>query len=39
VPRWYASISYADSLMLMFLDLSLILDGREDSVTLQCSIR
>lgn len=36
---YYASISYGDSLMLMFLELALILQDREDEVSLQCSIR
>lgn len=36
---YYASISYADSLMLMFLELALLLQEREDDVFLQCSIR
>ena len=36
---YYASISYGDSLMLVFLELALILQDREDAVLLQCSIR
>lgn len=36
---YYASISYGDSLMLMFLELSLILDEKAESVHLPCSIR
>ncbi|MBC8872679.1 MAG: hypothetical protein H8E44_24870 [Planctomycetes bacterium] len=36
---YYASISYGDSLMLMFLELALILQDREDAVAVQCSIR
>ena len=36
---YYASISYGDSLMLMFLELALILREKEDAVFLQCSIR
>lgn len=36
---YYASISYADSLMLEFLHLALILQGRADAVSLRCSIR
>ncbi len=36
---YYASISYGDSLMLMFLELALILHEREDAALLQCSIR
>lgn len=36
---YYLSISYADSLMLMFLELGLLLDGREVPAGLQCSIR
>ncbi len=36
---YYASISYGDSLMLMFLELALVLQDREDAVLLQCSIK
>lgn len=36
---YYASISYGDSLMLMFLELALILEEKEDTISLQCSIR
>ena len=36
---YYASISYGDSLMLEFLHLALILQGREEVVSLRCSIR
>jgi hypothetical protein len=36
---YYASISYGDSLMLMFLDLALILQERESDLFLECSIR
>jgi hypothetical protein len=36
---YYASISYGDSLMLMFFELGLLLDGRHAPDTLQCSIR
>ena len=36
---YYASISYGDSLMLAFLELALILQEREDAVSVQCSIR
>lgn len=36
---YYASISYGDSLMLMFLELGLLLDGKPIPPGLQCSIR
>jgi hypothetical protein len=36
---YYASISYGDSLMLVFLELALILQERDKAVFLQCSIR
>ena len=36
---YYASISYGDSLMLMFLELALILDGEEKAHPVQCTIR
>jgi len=36
---YYASISYGDSLMLMFLELALILEDKGDAIFLQCSIR
>ena len=36
---YYASISYADSLMLMFLELSLLKQGKEGELEIQCSIR
>ena len=36
---YYASVSYGDSLMLMFLELGLLLDGEPVPASLQCSIR
>lgn len=36
---YYMSISYGDSLMLMFLELGLLLDGKDSPQTLQCTIR
>lgn len=37
--HYYTSVSYGDSLMLMFFELGLLLDGKPSPVDLQCSIR
>tara|TARA_Y100001934_G_C12379979_1_gene791764 strand:+ start:4063 stop:5727 length:1665 start_codon:yes stop_codon:yes gene_type:complete len=36
---YYTSVSYGDSLMLMFFELGLLLDGQQVPTGLQCSIR